>query len=669
MVQQLWEVRFGTFSELCGRKEAIHSVPVGMCITPANRAWASDSGDCSDGLLKDSVLKVATMSDTFDPYHKWLGIPPVEQPPNHYRLLGVSLFEADPEVIANAADQRVLHVRTFQIGMHTEESQRILKEIFVARVCLLSAEKKAQYDACLRSVVPAPPLMPPSETLLAFKSAPNVPGLATVVQSSSPNQDARNWFRVPSAVAAMKAIVGAICGLVIAYCLFLFVLRSNIFDRLDSRQVTDKAAGPAELQTKNDKSEQKSDMSERAASKPGRGEFVTPMKPAPVVAAVDQVGGDEPATAEQAKPSEKASTVQPSLTPLPLGGRSEQERNKTIPPDSSASDLASTMAKKPNAGSPTVSETPISAPERAFPIQPVAETLEQAVERLRADAARALSIAEHQAVAGEALTMAYHAILESKAELARQLTTLALTAARKSNAADAKRQATLLLVELDQPISDVLKAHARKSLSKGALETPDAAVPALLSSGAAPSDASLNPKSDERAKPATTLAEQRPQSEAASVADLGSQVVGTAEFARREQAREVFKEFEAVVHEVFCASFDSLQGRPFTHGYSYSENLGELTHTSNRSIAVRNFPETETRVFVSASIISDDVVVRASTGSAGDPRGRRTDSREIGRVSLSTPRDWSDIKRLLRLEALRIVEEVVRPKLPKPGPG
>lgn len=27
------------------------------------------------------------MGVPFDPYHKWLGIPPKDQPPNHYRLL------------------------------------------------------------------------------------------------------------------------------------------------------------------------------------------------------------------------------------------------------------------------------------------------------------------------------------------------------------------------------------------------------------------------------------------------------------------------------------------------------------------------------------------------------------------------------------------------------
>ena len=39
------------------------------------------------------------MTATFDPYHAWLGIPPKDQPPNHYRLLGIELFEQDTEVI------------------------------------------------------------------------------------------------------------------------------------------------------------------------------------------------------------------------------------------------------------------------------------------------------------------------------------------------------------------------------------------------------------------------------------------------------------------------------------------------------------------------------------------------------------------------------------------
>ncbi|HQU46303.1 MAG TPA: hypothetical protein PK867_26085, partial [Pirellulales bacterium] len=77
------------------------------------------------------------MSESLDPYRKWLGIPPAEQPPDHYRLLGVGRFEDDPDTISNAADRQMAHVRTFQTGPHSAVSQKLLNEIAAARVCLL----------------------------------------------------------------------------------------------------------------------------------------------------------------------------------------------------------------------------------------------------------------------------------------------------------------------------------------------------------------------------------------------------------------------------------------------------------------------------------------------------------------------------------------------------
>jgi len=91
----------------------------------------------------------------FDPYHKWLGIPPAEQPPNHYRLLGIQLLESDPDVIVAAADQRMAHLRTFQTGKHTELSQELLNEVAAAKLCLLKPEEKATYDATLRQQLAA----------------------------------------------------------------------------------------------------------------------------------------------------------------------------------------------------------------------------------------------------------------------------------------------------------------------------------------------------------------------------------------------------------------------------------------------------------------------------------------------------------------------------------
>jgi hypothetical protein len=36
-------------------------------------------------------------AEKIDPYHLWLGIPRERQPPNHYTLLGVELFERQAE--------------------------------------------------------------------------------------------------------------------------------------------------------------------------------------------------------------------------------------------------------------------------------------------------------------------------------------------------------------------------------------------------------------------------------------------------------------------------------------------------------------------------------------------------------------------------------------------
>lgn len=87
----------------------------------------------------------------FDPYYKWLGIPPDEQPPNHYRLLGLRLFESDPDVIDAATEQRASYLQHCATGAHVEESQKILNEVAAARICLLNGEKKQAYDATLRA--------------------------------------------------------------------------------------------------------------------------------------------------------------------------------------------------------------------------------------------------------------------------------------------------------------------------------------------------------------------------------------------------------------------------------------------------------------------------------------------------------------------------------------
>jgi hypothetical protein len=91
------------------------------------------------------------MAEAFDPYYIWLGIPPEEQPADHYRLLGVRHFEGNEEVIVNAADQRVRHLRSMQTGKRQAETQKLLNEISAASGILLNAEKRQEYDSQLKA--------------------------------------------------------------------------------------------------------------------------------------------------------------------------------------------------------------------------------------------------------------------------------------------------------------------------------------------------------------------------------------------------------------------------------------------------------------------------------------------------------------------------------------
>lgn len=107
------------------------------------------------------------MADEFDPYRSWLGIRDAKRPPNHYRLLGLEAFEDDAEVISNAADRQMSHVRTFQAGKYSEISQRLLNELSGARLTLLDVKRKKPYDEKLREelagsrIQAAPPTPPP----------------------------------------------------------------------------------------------------------------------------------------------------------------------------------------------------------------------------------------------------------------------------------------------------------------------------------------------------------------------------------------------------------------------------------------------------------------------------------------------------------------------------
>lgn len=90
-------------------------------------------------------------SSPFDPYHKWLGIPPDQQPPNHYQLLRIELFESDTDVIEHTYNKELKSLEQYKEGEHADQARRLCEDLEQAHRCLLNPTDRAAYDAQLRS--------------------------------------------------------------------------------------------------------------------------------------------------------------------------------------------------------------------------------------------------------------------------------------------------------------------------------------------------------------------------------------------------------------------------------------------------------------------------------------------------------------------------------------
>ncbi len=154
------------------------------------------------------------MENDFDPYYKWLGIPPRDQPPHHYRLLGIEVFESDRDVIDAAANRVMSYLKELAIGDEAQHSQKLLNEVARARLCLLNRKKKDEYDAELRArldaeekrqaaetpatppdSLPAPPGPPPAPPALS-------PAAATPKLKLNVDKPARRPAKKPSRSAS-----------------------------------------------------------------------------------------------------------------------------------------------------------------------------------------------------------------------------------------------------------------------------------------------------------------------------------------------------------------------------------------------------------------------------------------------------------------------------------
>lgn len=206
-----------------------------------------------------------TPSDSigFDAYRKWLGIPPGEQPPSHYRLLAIAPFEQDLDVIETAADVRMSHLRTYQTGPHSALSQKLLNEVAAAKLCLLDRQKKSAYDAELRQRLDAaqrpmpalPVAMPvpavaPTQLALAAPQIEHEFSFSPVVTSRDGGEAvpssvlARSQRRLQPIHLAVVALGGLAVGLLLAW---LFM--SGTGGRASARLAENRSSHEADLRT------------------------------------------------------------------------------------------------------------------------------------------------------------------------------------------------------------------------------------------------------------------------------------------------------------------------------------------------------------------------------------------------------------------------------------
>lgn len=195
------------------------------------------------------------MQDPFDPYQQWLGIPPSEQPPDHYRLLGIARFESNPSVIAAAIERRIAHVRACAGTGRPDALEDLLEDLATAKHLLLNPTFKQQYDSILRAHTAATFATPPPTASAVAPAAVPSPAAAsvappTIITDSAPTAGVR--ARVAGGVgaadgaqtgneqktAAMRPVVIAslVGGLVVVAVFVLVIARSGPREKIASQE-------------------------------------------------------------------------------------------------------------------------------------------------------------------------------------------------------------------------------------------------------------------------------------------------------------------------------------------------------------------------------------------------------------------------------------------------
>ena len=170
------------------------------------------------------------MSQPFDPYEKWFGIPQEKRPVNHYLLLGLKPYESNLKVIRAAGEKRVEFLQDVSGGRHVESAQKCLNDVAKAVLCLTNPTKKLAYDRELK--ITSRVLSTPENSAGRASHSQAVSGKARAVSKSPTRRSAGRKKTVSSKRRAgskngllIKIAVSAVSVIMIGY--LLAVLLSN----------------------------------------------------------------------------------------------------------------------------------------------------------------------------------------------------------------------------------------------------------------------------------------------------------------------------------------------------------------------------------------------------------------------------------------------------------
>ncbi|MCH2117398.1 MAG: hypothetical protein MK161_06830 [Pirellulales bacterium] len=295
----------------------------------------------------------------FDPYHKWLGIPPTERPVNHYRLLGLALFEDDIDVIAHAADRQMAHLKSFSAGPHASTSQQLLNVLATARLCLLNAEAKTAYDQQLRRTLSP---VAPATASQPVESIPQTPSIKvrTSPQTTTPRKGHRKNVWVLTRLLNLAILIAIPAA--VAYVLMVKLIPKSDFLGIFDPPVAMVAKDPAEPAQPTPKQPAKSSAAQRkpavvpVPTNPSRTTIKAPNHTAQPIKQEQVTEPPAPTSSDQDLPPITSVTTNPLIT-LELPGSPGNRISQTIqaPPG------------QPNPGLPSSGNSQPPDPRHAVP--------------------------------------------------------------------------------------------------------------------------------------------------------------------------------------------------------------------------------------------------------------------------------------------------------------